>query len=167
MLIRIPRPHRRLVKSLEVISDANRWASDVDLRILEILRSLEDVQRVINNITVTNAPATFITSACSQRLGADTGCFRNVALSNHTTLGALLTASPTFTVGALSLYPPLGPAALTIDATAVRRASSDFFASTFAKGFVMTDSQATVHYWRLRMSSDGIPFCTDIGATVP
>lgn len=167
MLIRIPRPHRRLVKSLEVLSEANRWASDVDLRILEILRSLEDVQRVINNITVTNAPATFITSACSQRLGADTGCFRNVALSNHATHGALLTASTTFPIAAVSIYPPAGPTPLRIDQTGVRRLSSDFSASSFGKGFVMTDAQLPVSFWRIRMSSDGIPYCTNVGTTEP
>lgn len=167
MLIQIPRPHRRVVKSLTTMTEANRWASDVDLRILEILRCLEDVQRVINNITVTNATPTFISSACAMQLGADNGCFRKVTLSNDSSQGALLTASSNFTVAAISIYPPLGPTALRIDATAVRRSSSDFAALTNGKGFVMVDAQATPHYWRLAMSTDGIPYFHDFGAVAP
>ena len=165
MLIRIPRPHRRVLKSVTDPTELNRWATDVDLRILEILRSLEDVQRVINNITATNAPPTFITSACAQQLGADNGCFRHVRLSNDSSQGALLTASANFTIAAMSLYPPLGPTALRIDATAVRRSTSDYVATTNGYGFVMADG--VPHYWRLSMSTDGIPFFHDTGATPP
>lgn len=165
MLIRIPRPHRRVLKSVTDPTELNRWATDIDLRILEILRSLEDVQRVINNITTTNAPATFITSACSSKLGADSGCFRNVRLSNDSSQGALLTASSNFTIAALSLYPPTGPTALRIDATAVRRTSSDFTALTNGFGFVMADG--VPNYWRLSMTTDGIPFFHNTGAAAP
>lgn len=165
MLIRIPRPHRRVVKSLSDMTEANRWASNIDITVDEILRCLGDVQRILNNITVTNAPATFITSACAQQLGADNGCFRNVRLSNDSSQGALLTASNNFTVAALSLYPPLGPTALRIDSTAVRRETSDFMATTNGYGFVMADG--TPHYWRLAMSTDGIPYFHDTGATAP
>lgn len=166
MLIPIPRPHRRVIKSISNFTEANRWASDVDLRIQEILRSLEEVQRVINNITVSNASPTFILASCAQQIGADNGCYRKITLTNDPTYGALLTASSTFGVNAITLYPPSGPA-LKVDGTAVRRATSDFTTLTNGYGLVMVDTQSTPQFWRFAMSTDGIPYCQKLGAAAP
>jgi len=89
-----------------------------------------------------------------------------LTITNDGTYGGLLTQSSGFSVDALSLLPN-GGNALKIDATAVRRASSDFLALTQGKGLGMVDAQGTAHYWRLCMSTDGIPYCTNLGTTAP
>jgi hypothetical protein len=93
------------------------------------------------------------------------GTALTLTLTNDATSGALLTGSSGFTVGAISLYPSLGPTPLKIDATAVRRASSDFATLTNGKGYVMVDGLS--HYWRLAMSAGGIPYFHDTGTSAP
>jgi len=49
--IRKPRPHQRLVSSLNDKLEMNRWASDIDQRILEILESLGETVNRVNKLT--------------------------------------------------------------------------------------------------------------------
>jgi hypothetical protein len=93
------------------------------------------------------------------------GTTSTLTLTDDGTYGALLTGSSSFTVPAISLLPPNGPTPLKIDATAVRRASSDFATLTNGYGYVMVDG--TPHYWRMAMSTDGIPYFHDTGAAAP
>lgn len=93
------------------------------------------------------------------------GTTNTLTLTNDATQGALLTASAGFTAAAISLLPPSSSAALKIDATAVRRSSSDFAALSNGFGFVMVDGAP--HYWRLSMTTDGIPHFHDTGAVAP
>lgn len=81
--------------------------------------------------------------------------------------GALLTASTGFGANRLSLLPAGVSNALTIYPATVGRSSSDFAAETPGFGYVMADNMPTKHYWRLRMSSDGIPMCKDEGTALP
>ena len=92
------------------------------------------------------------------------GTALTVTLTDSATGGALLTASAGFATAAISLLPSSGTA-MKVDATAVRRSSSDFTTLTNGYGFVMTDG--VPNYWRLAMSTDGIPYCTNTGASAP
>jgi len=92
------------------------------------------------------------------------GTTNTLTLTNDMTNGALLTQSAGFTVAAISLQPSAGTV-LKVDSTAVRRSTSDFAALTNGFGFVMVDG--TPHYWRMAMSTDGIPYFHDTGSAAP
>jgi hypothetical protein len=92
------------------------------------------------------------------------GTALTLKLTNDATNGALLTQLAGFTVAAISLQPSSGTV-LKVDSTAVRRSSSDFAALTNGFGYVMVDG--TPHYWRMAMTSDGIPYFHDTGASAP
>lgn len=92
------------------------------------------------------------------------GTALTLKLTNDATNGALLTQLAGFTVAAISLLPSAGTV-LKVDSTAVRRSSSDFAALTNGYGYVMVDG--TPHYWRMAMSTDGIPYFHDTGAAAP
>lgn len=87
-LIRTPRAHRKVVKAIQDFSEVNRWASDIDQRINEILITLQAIAREIALLT---SPGTDVTIAAhsSQHLptsGSD----------------PLDTAAPTTTLGGTS-----------------------------------------------------------------
>jgi len=92
------------------------------------------------------------------------GTTNTLTLTNDATNGALLTQSAGFTIAAISLQPSSGTV-LKVDSTAVRRSTSDFAALTQGYGFVMVDG--TPNYWRLSVSTDGIPHFHNTGASAP
>lgn len=92
------------------------------------------------------------------------GTALTLTLTDSATNGALLTASAGFSTAAISLLPSAG-SAMKVDATAVRRSSSDFAALTNAFGFVMVDG--VPNYWRMAMTTDGIPYFHNTGASAP
>jgi hypothetical protein len=93
------------------------------------------------------------------------GTTATVTLTNDVNFGALLTANSAFGVSRASLLPPNSNTPLTVYPATVARDGSDFAAVAFGYGFVMRDNAP--NFWRLLMSSDGIPYITNVGSAVP
>lgn len=88
-LIKVPRPHRKNVKSLSDFTDLNRWASDVDQSIQDILHSLRGASATIADIT---------SSTDAALVGAHASQHRPV-----TGFDPLPTAAPTSILGGTSV----------------------------------------------------------------
>jgi len=88
----------------------------------------------------------------------------NVGLQfvNDAVYGALLNQGLGWSRNRLSFNPNTSSDPLVIDTNATKRAFP-FVVLAQAYGYVMTDGQAPPHYWQLRTSTDGIPFCEDKG----
>ena len=68
--IPIPRGHKKRLKSFDSLSEINRWGSDVDARIDEIIQSLSSTQRAIREITRTTGAASLGLHATTHRPGS-------------------------------------------------------------------------------------------------
>jgi len=86
--IKIPRPHRKRLKSLDSFQELNRWGGDIDARINEIISSLESTQRAIREVTRTTGAASIGLHASTHRPASGTD--------------PLVTAAPISTLGGTS-----------------------------------------------------------------
>lgn len=88
----------------------------------------------------------------------------NVGLQfvNDVVYGALLNQGTGWARDRLSFRPNTSLDPLVIDTAATKRAFP-FVVLAQNYGYVMADAQAPPHYWQLRTSTDGIPFCEDKG----
>ncbi len=86
-LIKTPRAHRKTIKTISNFADLNRWASDLDLRITEILQTLGAASREIATLT-RGTPQTVIVPHATQHLPAGSD--------------PLATAAPTTVLGGTS-----------------------------------------------------------------
>src|SRR2546428_14097712 len=67
-----PRPHTRRIDALADLTDVNRWASDVDLRLKEIIESLKESQDRLTRAVTTNRGSVLARHAAQHRpLGFD------------------------------------------------------------------------------------------------
>jgi hypothetical protein len=88
----------------------------------------------------------------------------NVGLQfvNDAVYGALLNQGLGWARNRLSFNPNTSSNPLVIDTNATKRAFP-FVVLTQNYGYVTADAQAPPHYWQFRTSTDGIPFCEDLG----
>lgn len=96
--------------------------------------------------------------------GGGTTIINNFGLqfANDFLYGALLNQGLGWARDRLSFQPNTSTGPLVIDTQATKRIFP-FVVLDYIHGYVMTDGQATPHFWQLSMSTDGIPFCADKG----
>ena len=90
-----------------------------------------------------------------------------ITLTDSVPYGALLTAANAFSANRISLLQPNGTNPLTVYPATVGRDGSDLALASPTFGLVIADGKPTRHFYRVRMSSDGIPLCENVGTSVP